>query len=144
MASSPSHEQKLIFAEAFLCVLTSRAPEVAAPFNEALKQIRESPRQREVDGVYHDFLEWCRCLPPADRQDVSKILITKIGLPLDYFDERRIARIAKIVTRGFLRSDDEWRLIEERVQELSESETDEAEILRLNDLLGSYEAKKRA
>ena len=143
MADSPSLEQKLAFADAFLHVLASRAPSVAQPFSEVLVTVHERPTQRKVDSVYRDLLEWSRELPAHDRRELSGVLQRTLGLPLDYFDKKRLERIAKIVRCGSLRSDDEWRFVEERIQELCESPENDEEILRLNRLLAVYEEKKK-
>ncbi|MBP6865852.1 MAG: hypothetical protein KBC32_11380 [Candidatus Didemnitutus sp.] len=144
MGDSPSVEQKLAFADAFLRLLANRAPDVAQPFIEVLVAVRERPTERKVDSVYHDLLEWSRGLAAPDRRELSGILQRTLGLPLDYFDKKRLERIAKIVGRGHLRSDDEWRFIEERIQELCERSDNDEEIVRLNRLLAAYEEKKKS
>lgn len=105
MSGSPSLEQKRAFVDAFLRLLTKRTPEVARLFAETVATMR--PTQRNVGSVYNDLLEWCRQLPATDRREISADLQAAVGLPLDFFDQQRIARIARLVTRGFLRSDDE-------------------------------------
>jgi hypothetical protein len=142
MADSPSLEQKLGFIDAFLRVLETRAPEVARPFRDAMVAVQEKPTARKIDSVYSDLLDWCRGLPASDRHSVSELLQSTIGVPLDFFDSKRLERIAAILRRGHLRSDDEWRFIEERIQELSEAPAPDEEVKRLDELLAAYEAKK--
>ncbi len=143
MKTSPTQEQKLAFADAFLRVLSDRAPDVARPLNEVVTNVRARPTQSKVNCVYGDLLEWCRYLPAPDRREISELLQSSIGLSLDYFDQKRIERIEKIVQRGFLKSDVEWHLIEERIQELCQNEANNKATVVLDSLLRSYEEKKK-
>jgi hypothetical protein len=64
-----------------------------------------------------------------------------MGLSLDYFDTQRLEDLSRITARGILRSHDEWRFLEERVQELSGSSGHDEEIAQLNRLLSAYQGK---
>jgi hypothetical protein len=143
MKTSLTMAQKLGFVDAFLRVLSDRAPDVARPFNEVMTSVRARPTQSKVSSVYVDLLEWCRYLPAPDRREISGILQSSMGRPQDYFDAKRLERIAKIVQRGFLRSDDEWRFVEERIQELSDLDESRENVLILDGMLRAYEVKKK-
>jgi len=141
MSDYSSFEEKLGFVNSFLHVLDMRAPDVARPLIEVMSGIMKKPTRRKIDTVYRDFLEWCRGLSVEDRIAISKRHKTTMGLSLDYFDTQRLEDLSRITARGILRSHDEWRFLEERVQELSGSSGHDEEIAQLNRLLSAYQGK---
>lgn len=139
-AIAPEH--KMAFAASVLDIVALRAPVVARPFQELFERIEKRPKASDIDQVYQDLIEWSHGLTAADRKILSKTLHKKTGYALDYFDKKRLSRLQKIMDRTAIRNEDEWRLVEGRVQEICDEAMHEPEIKRLNQLLSSYEKRK--
>jgi hypothetical protein len=87
------------------------------------------------EGV-RDFKEWAKGLSPSDYKELNAILNEKFGMGLE-FDRKKI--IAAIIKRGKIRSDDEYRLIDEQVDELCQTNRQSHEIELLNKLLLDFD-----
>ena len=150
MPSLLTQIEKVVFIEVIATTIlseTSEDPRIDPVFThmrEVIARVAAAPKKREVDCLYTDLAEWCRHSPVAMRKVVSSTLQRKVGRPLSYFEHARLARIERIVKRGKIRSDDEWRIVEERVQELCEEPDSSHETEILNQLLWRYIPKTEA
>jgi len=89
------------------------------------------------EGV-RDFKELAKGLSPSDYNELNAILNEKFGMGLE-FDSKKI--IAAIIKRGKIRNDDEYRLIDEQVNELCQTNRQSHEIELLNKLLLDFDNK---
>lgn len=144
-----SQTEKVGYLEVIAKTILAEEPDDAR-FKRLLEQFRDvvgkvvsNPKKRDVDSLFSDLSEMCRHSPIEMRKTISAELQRRLGRPLSYFEKARLARIDRIVARGKVRTDDEWRLIEERVQELCEEET-VAQCEVLNRLLAEYKPKAEA
>lgn len=132
-----------------LTILAEEPPDKR--FNAIVQQLREvvdkvvaNPRKHAVDPIFSDFTDMCREAPVEQRKTISTMLQREVGHPLSYFESARIHRINRIAKRGVIRTDDEWRLVDERLQELSQSREAPAEREILDRLLWTYKPKQKA
>lgn len=112
-------------------------------FSEETKQkyLKETSAAIYIKGVrevYNDTNEWAKGLLQNDLEELNRILLKKFGKDLSI----HFQKIYKITKRGKIINDDEFRLINEKVDELCQTEPESQEIGKLNKLLLVYEEKK--
>lgn len=139
-----SKEQKLAFLETCTEEFKRLNPSWFPGYIEPMEKLLTDPKHRGLDSCYGDMKEMLSGLSGAQRVSFSSRLKQRSGLTLDDLDLNRITKIAKIVDSGAIRTDDQWRLIESRVDELCQSGGSGKDIESLNKLIGAYEAKKRS
>lgn len=87
--------------------------------------------------------EWVSYAPPAFRQRLHERLLATVGHGLYEVDLAREKRLASIVKRGRIATDDEARLMEGRVDEIYADDDKQAELNQINDLLLEYDDRIR-
>lgn len=89
--------------------------------------------------MHRDFLEMAKALHPTDYAILHELLISKYGVGLFDAEKETKKLVNKIIKRGTIKSDEEWRLINEIASDTAQQEysTD-----ILNSLLSNYEFKK--
>lgn len=102
----------------------------AAFFDNDLKGIRM---------IYNDVNEWAKGLDKSQLSELNKILIAKFGRSLIDEEKEIDSKIEKIVKRGKINSEDEYRLILAKVDEIYADKSKVNTIKVLNDLLLKYD-----
>jgi hypothetical protein len=90
------------------------------------------------EAAVRDIKEWSRDFPLADYRELNVILIEKFGKGLEYDSKKTIASIVK---RGKLRNEDEYRLIDDAVNELCQTNHQSSEIETFNKMLLEFHNK---
>lgn len=90
---------------------------------------------------YRDINEMAKNLSLIDYNELDKILIERFGKGLNDVNNTKI--LEKIIKRGKIISDDEFRLIDEKVNELCQTEPQSSEVDMLNKLLLVYHEKRK-
>ena len=85
---------------------------------------------------YHDILEMSKDLPKDQFEELNKILIEKYGKDLNTEALRR--QVEKITKRKRIKNDTEYYIIEEAVNELSQTNPISEKIALYNSMLSSY------
>jgi hypothetical protein len=107
----------------------------------------EAPVTRSVvEGwreARNDCLEACRGLSGAQLRELNARLQAECGVALDSLQGRRLKRLADLRTRGRLSTDEQFRLVETRIDELGDDCTSQEELQELIALVAGYEETVR-
>ena len=78
----------------------------------------------------NDYNENARDLTPAELEELNAILREKFGEDLVHNRQKDLAKIKRIIKRGKINNEDEFRLLKGRIDELlEESQFEEAQLL---------------
>jgi len=108
--------------------------------------IQKAFDQHDLRGmrmVFNDTNEMARGLPETQLLELNRILEAKFGRSLTDEEKEMKKQINKIVKRGKINNDDEFRLLEQSVSELSQEQSYSSEIETLNRLLAGYHQRSR-
>ena len=92
--------------------------------------------------VYSDTNEWARDLLPLEKTELNKILYDKFGEDLSTCSGRDVQKIKRIVRKGKIATENEYRLVQSRVDEIYADTTKKEEIETLNMLLSKFALSK--
>lgn len=117
--------------------------------NEFFKQlyqiISETFDKKDLRGmrlIYNDNNEMVRGLSLNKLTELNHILREKFGFDLDKAHDKVLAKINLIVQRGYLKNDDEFRMLLSRVDEIYADDSKEKEVEILENLMRHYEKCK--
>lgn len=80
--------------------------------------------------IYNDDNERSRYSKPAELEELNAILREKFGEDLVHNRQKDLAKIKRIIKRGKINNEDEFRLLKGRIDELLEEEkVEEAQLL---------------
>lgn len=111
--------------------------------NNFLQKVSPSVFIKGLRQAKNDINEWASYLPKSDLESLNEMLRIKFGKDLHTHSKDISKQISTVLKRGKINNDDEFRLIEEKVGELCESESELSEIDMFNKLLLAYEDKKK-
>lgn len=97
---------------------------------------------RGLRMAYSDNNDMARDLLPSDLNELNQILREKFGYDLDKVNDMNLAKIKLIIKRGHIKTDDEFRLLLNRVEEIYADDNMKDEVEVLNKLMGDYETNK--
>lgn len=125
--------------------------ETEESFKEILKQcfqiINEAFDKKDLRGLrmmYNDSNEMAGDFSPHQLNELNRILRAKFGFDLNGAHDEFLAKINRIVQRGYLKNDDEFRLLYSRVDEIYADDSKKEEVEILEKLMGDYEESKAA
>ncbi|MFT3946515.1 MAG: hypothetical protein QM763_06025 [Agriterribacter sp.] len=110
--------------------------------NKYLEKASPSIYIKGLQQAYKDTNEWALGLPKTDIDELNSILRAKFGKDLNTYSKQNIKTIAKIVARGKINNGDEFRIINEKVNEICQTNPDSPELDNLNRLLLVYEKSR--
>lgn len=99
---------------------------------------------RGMKMMYNDINEMAGDLSPHQLNELNRILRAKFGFDLNKAHDKFLAKINRIVQRGYLKNDDEFRLLYSRVDEIYADDSKKEEVEILEKLMGDYEESKAA
>jgi hypothetical protein len=131
---------------AVLRFIHDRASEQGAGISPRLQEVAENGiesafKRRDIRGLKtasRDLLEWVNGFPDQIRNDLDEILRTEFGFGLKTSERDRNKEIAGILKREFVNDEDEYRLLESRIDEIYADETKKAELERINRILLAF------
>jgi hypothetical protein len=97
--------------------------------SQVLRGFREAKR---------DMCNWASDLRQNEQIELDKILTEKFGEGLFVNQSKQKSLINKIIKSGTIKDDEQYRLIEETVSVLSQTEPDSEKIKTMNELLIEY------
>jgi hypothetical protein len=121
----------------------SRKDELVRTLAPAAKEaVEEAYRKRDLRAMraaYRDDSEWMGSLPQVDQQRLKSMIaaLGQGGPGMRQIDETDV--IPRIVSRGKIRSDDEYRVVMTRVEEIHLNPAAVEELRRLNELLSEFD-----
>lgn len=94
--------------------------------------------KKGFETVFNDLNEWALSLSQDNISNLNLILINSFGKGLHEVNKKSMRKIENIIKRGLIKNENEFRIIEHRVNELSHMKSSLAEINNLNKLLINY------
>lgn len=111
-------------------------------FKQLYQIISETFDKKDLRGmrlIYNDNNEMVRGLSLNKLTELNHILREKFGFDLDKAHDKVLAKINLIVQRGYLKNDDEFRMLLSRVDEIYADDSKEKEVEILENLMRDYE-----
>lgn len=100
---------------------------------ELMKILNQTFEDQDLVGmryIYNDDNERSRYSKPAELEELNAILREKFGEDLVHNRQKDLAKIKRIIKRGKINNEDEFRLLKGRIDELlEESQFEEAQLL---------------
>ncbi len=134
-------EWNLIIADYFVKIW---ADPIFERFRQIIIETFEKNDLRGMRMIYKDNNGMTIDLSPNDLDKLNQILRKKFGFDLAKVNDKNLAKIKRIIERGHLKSDDEFRLLSNRVDEIYADDSKKDEVEVLNKLMGDYENSKRS
>ncbi|MFA6570232.1 MAG: hypothetical protein WCT77_03250 [Bacteroidota bacterium] len=106
-----------------------------------IELINEEYRKQNLKGfrfIFSDINEMSKNLTDQELKDLNKILKSKFGEDLKSQTQKGIIKIEKIKKRGIILTENEFRLVESRVEDIYADESKKEELDTLNNLLNKY------
>ena len=110
-------------------------------FSEFILVIQETFRKQNLRGfryIFKDTNEWANGLPKSDLDELNELLQRKFGENLLKQSQRNLSKINRIVKKGKINNEDEYRLLLSRVDEIFADESKKEEVEMLNKLLADF------
>jgi len=102
---------------------------------------------RDITGLragWTDLAEWHRELPELEQQQLARLLQSEAGADIRAERAAEVRRIGEILARGALRTEEEYRLVRGRIDEIYVDPDRADEVHRLNALLRTYSPPTKA
>ena len=118
--------------------ITESATEGRAIWDECERVIDVAYAKGDARGlkeILRDFTQWARSLPNDRQKQLDALLKAEFGVTIEDLYEPVRNKINQVLERGAIRTPAEYRLLEERVGEISDDPASKAEVDRLNELL---------
>jgi hypothetical protein len=145
---SSVHKQALVLAEFFdtkrnacgtgesvqMASAIRAAAEPAHPYASRFAGLREA---------LADLLEMASYLAAVDLRELDAHVRIRLGVGLDDLQAKRLARIAAIRAKGKITTDEQFRLLKGRHEEISDDPSRAEEAVAIAKLTGAYEFGER-
>lgn len=99
---------------------------------------------RGMRMMYNDNNEMVRSLSQDKQSELNQILKEKFGFSLERVHDLNLAQINQILQRGYLKNDDEFRLLLSHTDEIYADSSKKKEVETLENLMADYESSKAA
>ena len=114
-----------------------------AMLKDVINNEYDAQNLRGMRCVYRDMNEGTGALSLREIEELNKILYAKFGEDLHTCSKRNLSKINKIIKRGRIANEDEFRLVLGRVDEIYADSTKEEEVEMLNVLLKEFELSQK-
>lgn len=120
-------------------------------FKEIFKELHqiisitfEKKDLRGMRMMYNDNNEIAKSLSQDKQSELNQILKEKFGFNLERAHDLNLAQINQILQRGYLKNDDEFRLLLSHTDEIYTDSSKKKKVETLEDLMADYESSKAA
>ena len=117
----------------------SPKPEVYSHFDDAIARSVGKSDLRGLRAMSKDFTQWAESLQPALQVELDKQLRARCGRGLREERGDSQKEIARILRRGQIDNEDEYRLLMAHADEIYADESRAEELERVNSLLATFE-----
>jgi hypothetical protein len=93
--------------------------------------------------AYNDINDMAVNAPNQILEKLNKMLFTQFGRDLSTYSKNISTRLEEIVARGGIINDEEFRVVEQRVSDISQIDAQSQHVIILNNLLAAYYVSKR-
>lgn len=120
-------------------------------FKELFKELHqiisitfEKKDLRGMRMMYNDNNEMTKSLSQDKQSELNQILKEKFGFSLERTHDLNLAQINQILQRGYLKNDDEFRLLLSHTDEIYADSSKKKKVETLENLMADYESSKAA
>lgn len=113
---------------------------VFAQSEQAIEAAFQRGNFRGLKMVASDVREWTTALSPSDQQRLDQLLRSRLGRGLTEEAKEVSSEIDRILRRGQIDTQDEYRLLVSRADEIYADDSKRAELEKINELLAAYES----
>ena len=106
-----------------------------------LQEYKQQSR-RGLQDCIRETNEWARGLPRAQVSELNQLLRDKFGEDLQTEADRDVKRVNRIMKRGRIRNEDEFRLVQARVEDIYADDDKQEEYATLGRLLVDFEMQQ--
>ena len=131
-------------ADAFAELVPSSAADLVAAIGAAREP--QQPFRQRLSGLRqarNDLLEWAGHASGAEMRKLDHHLRSSAGLTLDGLQSQRLAQLATIRNSARITTDEQFRLVYSRVEQIWDDEERREEFDALNRLMGDYDDRAR-
>ncbi|OJV35346.1 MAG: hypothetical protein BGO33_08735 [Bacteroidia bacterium 43-41] len=107
-------------------------------FHQIITETFNKSDLRGMRMIYKDLNEGANDLPLMELNELNQLLSKKFGRNLTEYNNKNLAKIKRIVKKGNISNEEEYRLILNRVEEIYADDTQKDETKILNMLLTNY------
>jgi hypothetical protein len=142
--------EELSFLKEWILTITDflllKYPKAETPtlMRQIVTETFEKSNLRGMRMVYKDMNELSKGLSSIDLEELNRVLKERFGSDLTVYSNKGLAKIQRIIKRGRVNTDDEFRLLSNRVDEIYADDSKKDEVEVLNKLMGDYENSKRS
>ena len=112
--------------------------EVGAEMEKAIQTAYERRDLRGLKMVSRDLNEWVNGFPDATRARYDEILRAQLGED-PRGAEAQAREVRRILDRGTIENEDEWRLLNSRAEEIWADESKRAELEKVTAMMAAFE-----
>jgi hypothetical protein len=126
--------------------LKANAPEMASFFGGLEQSLTAAFRRGDARGLkmmVRDMQEWTRGMPPELVQQLDAQLRAKFGKGLREVSASEAKVIQKILKKGKIETEEEYRLLSSRVDEIHADPSKRNELEKINALLADHDNPAR-
>jgi hypothetical protein len=116
-------------------------PDGAAQFREFQQVVERCTTVRDLKALSRDFLEWVKGLSTRDRDFIDRRLHAVFGRGLEGGVANEAEVLARVSRRGRIVSEQEYRLVLARVDEIYADKRHRDELKHLNTLLQAFDGR---
>lgn len=141
-ANNEKHE-KLVRARDW-CLYVLRFLNKVSPaeiFSQMMDVVEETFNKKDLRGLQmleRDIAENARALPNQAKKELDELLVAEIGWGLSALSNKEHQKVAKVLRRGAIESDEEYRILSDRADAIFDDTTKATELREINALLASY------
>jgi biotin-(acetyl-CoA carboxylase) ligase len=114
-----------------------------AQFEDGITQGLEGGSTKPIKVLARFLAEWAQMLPPDLNEQLDELLRSKGQTSLGSGAASRAKQVQRILERGVIESDDQYRLLLSRVEETFQDESKQDEVERINALLAKHDRPRR-
>jgi hypothetical protein len=145
---SSVHKQALVLAEFFDIKAKPLGTAESLQMASAIRATAEpahpfASRFAGVREALADLLEIASYLPAVDLRELDAHVRTHLGIGLDNLQAKRLARIATIRAKGKITTDEQFRLLKGRHEEILDDPSRAEEAVAVAKLMEAYEFRKK-
>ena len=109
-----------------------------AVFGTARQSVERCKTIRDLRTAARDFLEWAKGLPPRERARIDRELRRVFAKGLDAEVANEDSGLERVVGRGRIVNEREYRLVQARIEEIYGNREHEEEVRNLDALLAGF------
>lgn len=119
---------------------SKHSPSILGNLKEDVNLAYENGDFRPLKTLYRDLNEWVSGFPIVYQTELNDLLLTKFGRLLNEYAIKSISILNKIIKKGKIENEDEYRIVMARIDQIYDDSTKKDELQKLNQLLFNHDS----